>query len=335
MSNNFLSKMTDNFLQMTNKQGVMLAVSVTAFITAILLIAVLVSNTDDSGSVIYGKDNRLDMYRVSKKEVLDNAAATVSLWNKNDLFHVKESESIILLTRSFGSARYLCKDEPFWSQVTGPHCSGFLVGDDIVVTAGHCITTKDSMLEKVFVFGFKMKDSSKVVDEVSDDNIYYPVEIISRQLTNTGADYCVVRLDRKVKGVKPMVLAKEDAKVGDDIYVLGHPSGLPLKYADGAKVIRTFFSHFEATLDTYGGNSGSPVFNSNHEVVGILVRGATDYIYDKDRNCVCSNKKSDNDLFGEAVTNVSIWREFVNQTQIGIAGPSIVLPGNINLLQDK
>ncbi|WP_420540401.1 S46 family peptidase (plasmid) [Paenibacillus polymyxa] len=31
---------------------------------------------------------------------------------------------------------------------------------------------------------------------------------------------------------------------------------------------------FVANLDTYGGNSGSPVFNSDtHEVEGILVRG--------------------------------------------------------------
>jgi hypothetical protein len=35
---------------------------------------------------------------------------------------------------------------------------------------------------------------------------------------------------------------------------------------------------FVANLDTYGGNSGSPVFNSEtHKVEGILVRGETDF----------------------------------------------------------
>jgi hypothetical protein len=35
---------------------------------------------------------------------------------------------------------------------------------------------------------------------------------------------------------------------------------------------------FVANLDTYGGNSGSPVFNSNtREVEGVLVRGETDF----------------------------------------------------------
>jgi hypothetical protein len=36
---------------------------------------------------------------------------------------------------------------------------------------------------------------------------------------------------------------------------------------------------FTANLDTYGGNSGSPVFNADsHEVEGVLVRGDTDFV---------------------------------------------------------
>jgi len=35
---------------------------------------------------------------------------------------------------------------------------------------------------------------------------------------------------------------------------------------------------FDANLDTFGGNSGSPVFDARtNAVVGILVRGADDY----------------------------------------------------------
>lgn len=296
---------------MTSKQNWIWAIVASVIVIAGVIIGFFIA-TGDSGSVIYGKDNRLDIYRISKKEILANADATVSLWNKTDLFQVKDSKSTILLTTPFGLGMYLCKDEPFWNQVTGPHCSGFLVGEDIVVTAGHCIKTKEEMLQKAFVFGFKMTNASTPVNKVSVDNVYYPVEIISRVLTS-GADYCVVRLDRKVKGVKPMVLAKENAKVGDSIYVLGHPSGLPLKYADDAKVISVTTTYFSASLDTYGGNSGSPVFNNNHEVVGILVGGATDYIYDIDRKCVCSNTKPNESNTGEDVTNISVWREFVEK----------------------
>ncbi len=73
------------------------------------------------------------------------------------------------------------------------------------------------------------------------------------------------------------------------LYVIGHPSGLPTKVADGAQVCTQKGTHFSANLDTYGGNSGSAVFNAKtNEVVGILVRGANDYTYDMGRRCTIS-----------------------------------------------
>ncbi len=62
--------------------------------------------------------------------------------------------------------------------------------------------------------------------------------------------------------------------------MIGHPVGLPTKFA-GEAVVRSNqqSAFFVANLDTYGGNSGSPVFNSDtHEVEGILVRGETDFV---------------------------------------------------------
>jgi hypothetical protein len=55
---------------------------------------------------------------------------------------------------------------------------------------------------------------------------------------------------------------------------------LPTKFADGAAVRNNQpDAFFVANLDTYGGNSGSPVFNSDtHEVEGILVRGDADFV---------------------------------------------------------
>ena len=67
---------------------------------------------------------------------------------------------------------------------------------------------------------------------------------------------------------------------GTAITVIGHPSGLPTKISGGANVRSTDQqAYFVANLDTYGGNSGSAVFNTmTREVEGILVRGETDYV---------------------------------------------------------
>ena len=59
-----------------------------------------------------------------------------------------------------------------------------------------------------------------------------------------------------------------------------------MKIADGAWVRKnTNPVFFQTNLDAFGGNSGSPVLNSETgEVEGILVRGEIDYSYDS-RGC--------------------------------------------------
>jgi hypothetical protein len=47
-----------------------------------------------------------------------------------------------------------------------------------------------------------------------------------------------------------------EPKKGDEVYALGHPNGLPLKYSFGGEVISAADSIFVATLDTFSGNSG-------------------------------------------------------------------------------
>jgi len=90
-------------------------------------------------------------------------------------------------------------------------------------------------------------------------------------------------------------------RVGDGLTVIGYPAGLPLKVAGGAQVRDIQAQHLVANLDTYGGNSGSAVFNSlTGEVEGILVRGELDYTYEN--NCRVSNRCSDGGCRGEDVT---------------------------------
>ena len=100
---------------------------------------------------------------------------------------------------------------------------------------------------------------------------------------------------------------------------MGHPSGLPLKYADGARVFETENDYFSTNLDTFGGNSGSPVFNADTlEVEGILVRGDTDYVMDFESNgerCmkvnICDQEREncledDPNILGEHVNYIDI-----------------------------
>ena len=61
-----------------------------------------------------------------------------------------------------------------------------------------------------------------------------------------------------------------------------------------------------ANLDTYGGNSGSPVFNAqNNKVEGILVRGETDFV--SNGQCNVSLVCPSTGCRGEDVTRATVW----------------------------
>ncbi|MDE2237212.1 MAG: trypsin-like peptidase domain-containing protein, partial [Elusimicrobia bacterium] len=60
-------------------------------------------------------------------------------------------------------------------------------------------------------------------------------------------------------------------KVGTPLLMIGHPMGLPVKIADGARVTSQGKGFFYADLDAYRGNSGSPVLSRDGVVEGIMV----------------------------------------------------------------
>ena len=112
----------------------------------------------------------------------------------------------------------------------------------------------------------------------------------------------IIRLEREVDS-EPLELSEDALYVGDELYVIGHPAGLPLKVADGARVRQIKDEHFVANLDTYGGNSGSAVFSmETDKVVGLLVRGETDFVWDSEHQCKRSNRCGNFGCSGEDVT---------------------------------
>jgi hypothetical protein len=101
-------------------------------------------------------------------------------------------------------------------------------------------------------------------------------------------DFALVQLDRPAKGRTPLKLASGREKALP-LSMIGFPLGMPSKYSSGAKVLLDDASRqsFITNLDAFEGNSGSPVFNRQMEVVGILVAGtpAPSTIEDNSESC--------------------------------------------------
>lgn len=269
----------------------------------LIMLAVTSAQAKPRTRVIYGDDNRKDVYQEKDSRAILASDSTVALILKNDVNRINDYQSQINAP-TLQSSQSLCADEPFGQQPAAANCSGFLVGDDTIVTAGHCVDVNDCA-DYAYVFGFSYVEATGNPSLVNNKDIYNCQKVIKR-VYNPNTDFAIVKLDRKVENRAPLRLANSQPAQGDKVAVIGHPSGLPTKIADGAQV-RTIDQHyFVANMDTYGGNSGSAVFNADtYEVIGILVRGEQDYAYDRKMKCYRSNICTDDTCRGEDATHIT------------------------------
>lgn len=255
--------------------------------------------------IIYGEDNRVDVFESKNPVFQELSKSTAAMIKDIYLNEIFLSDQIRISGQTLVDEG-MCSTERFSKQLFVADCSGFLVSEDTLVTAGHCVEYLSDCSYTSWVFDYKVESSDQKDIFVPQNSIYKCTSIISRDFNPyTKNDYAYVKLDRKVTNRRPLKFRTSGkVSVGDELVVIGHPTGLPTKIADGAKVRSVSNIYFMANLDTYGGNSGSAVFNvKTEEVEGILVRGGQDYI--AAGSCLVSNVCADDDCKGEGVTHIT------------------------------
>lgn len=284
----------------------------------VLLTSVQVWGGQMEAKVIYGNDDRQDIYQVQDNRLQSLARSTVALMKSSTVKISRNSRNARLVAPKFADAMGLCDDEPFKEQLSAGFCSGTLVGPDLVLTAGHCVRNEKACKDTKFVFDFAVTvqptrngvlgraSTSKTVSEVPKNSVYGCAQLLGRKEEGQGPDWAVIKLDRPVTD-RPFLHVRRQGSVAvkDAVTVIGYPSGIPVKVAGSANV-RSINSngYFVTDLDTYGGNSGSAVFNSQSlDIEGILVRGENDFV--QRGSCTVSNVCLQGSCRGEDVTLVS------------------------------
>lgn len=273
---------------------------------AVLAMLSLSAFSNPGDKVIYGNDDRQDVVNVFDNMLIDKARSTAGMFSSGNL--TKRPDGAYNVTGQTLVQRGWCSNERFASQITAPVCTGFLLGDDVIATAGHCVAKSSDCKNYKWVFDFKIANPSDTSVVVPASSVYGCKSIISTVNSNsTKDDYAIIRLDRKVTD-RAVLEYRKSGKVADgaSLVMIGHPKGLPMKIAGGAKVrTNTATKYFVANLDSYGGNSGSPIFDAITGVVeGILVRGESDYTTTS-TGCYTSYICSDSGCRGEDVTRIT------------------------------
>jgi len=253
--------------------------------------------------VIYGEDGRHDVNEVQNQAWVELSRATGLAMDSEKL--LDQGDYYEIATRTYGRSFGLCEDERFFEQPTLGYCSGFLVGTNLVATAGHCSANCDSMS---FVFDYLIQDAQTPVTRFNKKQVYRCKEVIAYKMEFKGADYALIELDRKVEDRAPFrVRTSDELTEGEELAVMGHPAGLPLKITTGARVRHwdPSKSFFVTNSDTFRGNSGSAIVNARTlDVEGILSRGEQDFEYDKKKQCMRSKLCDDQGCRGEDVTAI-------------------------------
>lgn len=243
-----------------------------------LILSSLSAQAKITPSVIYGNDDRMDVYESSDAlmKVLSASTAAQILNNKLTL-----KDNIYTLSAGTLEDEGICKSERFSNQLYASECSGFLISEDTLVTAGHCINSVNDCSNHSWVFDFSNISALQTSFTFTKDQVFKCTEIIAIEKNNGElSDYAVLKLDRPVPGRAPLKY-RTSGKVdnGAILTVIGHPSALPTKITSNAEINYNLNPVFFITnADTYGGNSGSAVIDSKTGMVeGILVRGEQDY----------------------------------------------------------
>jgi V8-like Glu-specific endopeptidase len=239
-------------------------------------------------AIVYGQDDRLDVFEVADPDLRGIAERSL-------VALVEHSELAAALDEDGGvggldlrSRFTLCDGERFAEQPVLAHCSGVLIDDDLVLTAGHCFDEDHDCSSYAYVFDYFMAESG-VLGPVSEGRNCQRllVEHTSAAGEVQQLDFAIVQLDSAPPGSEPVRLREQPLASGEAVTVMGFPAGLPAKIDRGARVMdaRGGEDYFTLSSDTFEGSSGSAVLDAEGRLAGVLSRGGDDFDYDAEAGC--------------------------------------------------
>ncbi|WPU65442.1 trypsin-like serine peptidase [Peredibacter starrii] len=150
-------------------------------------------------------------------------------------------------------------------------CSGFLNGDNRLVTNNHCLSTL-SQCKATYISIY----SSKGLETARCKSIIH-TEVDGKTLNQKAVDFTVLELDHKIQNSKPLPVAKRQAYQGEKLiaWVVDQINNRQARITElNCNLSRKAKSLELQNCPVISGNSGSPVLNEQGEL-SALIWGST------------------------------------------------------------
>ena len=243
-----------------------------------------------------------------QNEILRNVVSVGIVVERSKLHAVTDSIFQLDIGNTLGTRYNLCPGEAFRDQPVVGLGTAFIIGDQVMVTAGHVFT--GPIENYVIIFDFELSNKAGGYNPlVGIDRIYYPSRVVNDV---EELDLKVFSVSRKLERPALKISSALNLKIDEDVYMIGYPYGLPQKIALNAGIIKNNHpNYFYTSLDAFQGNSGSPVFSlSTNEVIGVLVSGEVDY--KSNGTCNVANQCGAPYCDGEKVMKITSLMRMIN-----------------------
>jgi len=169
-------------------------------------------------------------------------------------------------TGAFDPSKFTIHERMVHSVVMLPGCTGFVVrsnGDSsLILTAKHCLD------------GFQevMKDGSTVTlpIPVATDLGWKQLCFGDIRAVDKVNDLALIGVDGCKLPTVVAPLAASEPKVGEPVYIVGHPMGTYYIMTKGVVSRPRFDGYILASAFALPGSSGGPMFNKRGEVIGLV-----------------------------------------------------------------
>jgi V8-like Glu-specific endopeptidase len=158
-------------------------------------------------------------------------------------------------------------------------CSVTCIGPDLVITAGHCMPDPDIEVPSSSVVFNYQTDCDGDRPAGYEARFFKVLALKKYRWTGSGGpDYCILQLKVPPGGIGvPAIPMRNDIPPwGEQIFGIHHPNGAVKKLSipnPGYATISSSGAFINVNLDVSGGSSGSGLFDTMGQIVGVLSTG--------------------------------------------------------------